>query len=188
MIRNLLLLALLLPVLSLTPAAGGDSDQTTQRWLHVRVDDSGSDGERVRINLPLELVAEILPMIEADDFHGGHVRFGAHDLDGLDLSALVRAVRKASDGEYVTVEGRDETVRMTKEGDLMLITVDEEDEKVSIRMRLSVVDALFSGEQGEVNLVAAVKALEAEGDCEIVRIDGEDETVRIWIDQDDTAD
>jgi len=188
MIRNLLLLALLLPVLSFAPAAGGDSDQTTQRWLHVRVDESGPDGERVRVNLPLELVAEILPMIEADDFHRGHIRFDGHDLDGMDMAALVGAVRNAKDGEYVTVEGSDESVHITKEGDLLLINVDEEDEKVNIRLRLSVVDALFSGERGEMNLVAAVKALEAEGDCEIVRIDGEDETVRIWIDKQDTAD
>ncbi|MFH1143230.1 MAG: hypothetical protein V1774_01640 [Candidatus Eisenbacteria bacterium] len=159
--------------------------QTNQRWLHVRVDGSGSDGERVRINLPLELVASILPLIEADDFQRGKVRLDLDDLEGIDMAALVATLRNAKDGEYVTVEDGDEEVHIKKSGDHLLVHVDEDGEQVDIRIRFAVVDALFSGEAGEIDLLAAVEALQEEEDCELVRVDGGDETVRIWIDQKD---
>jgi hypothetical protein len=49
---------------------------------------------------------------------------------------------------------------------------------------VSVVDALFSGEGKELNLKGAISALKSlRGD--VVRVDGDDAKVRIWIDEKD---
>jgi hypothetical protein len=62
--------------------------------------------------------------------------------------------------------------------------LDDETEKetVNIKVPISVVDALFSGEGDELNLVDALDKLkELRG--EIVRVEGGDADVRIWIDE-----
>jgi len=53
---------------------------------------------------------------------------------------------------------------------------------VEVKIPLSVVDALLSGKKDELDLVAGLHMLSAQGDTELVSVkDGED-TVRVWID------
>ncbi|MBP6876154.1 MAG: hypothetical protein KBD56_08795 [Candidatus Eisenbacteria bacterium] len=179
--------ALLLSALVAVSMAGAVSAETNQHWLHVRVDESGPDGETVRINFPMELVTEMLPLIEAEGHDGFQMTLGGNEKK-VDVAQIVRALRKGRDGEYVTVESDEETVRVTKKEDYLLVHVDEKDEKVDIRLRLAVVDALLSGEDGELNFKAAAAALEQEGECELVRVESEDENVLIWIDSRDSID
>jgi len=177
--------AILVGILLCSASVAGVSAQTAQtadqKWLHVRVEDKGPDEETVRINLPLELVATLIPMIESEGFRHGKVHWDMDEVREIDFPAMVDALRKAEDGEYISVDGRDEKVRVMKQDDRLLIHVDEDDEKVDIQIRFDVVDALFTAE-GELDLVSALQALGKEGDCEIVRVDGDDEHVRIWID------
>jgi len=52
-----------------------------------------------------------------------------------------------------------------------------------VRFPLAVVDALFSGEPGELDLLAAVEALSRHGQGgDLVRVNDGDTKVRIWID------
>jgi len=146
-----------------------------------------------RINLPLRFVASMLPairsegldrgIIRVDDIHKGNV--------DVDLPVLVKALREAEDGEFVTVEEKDETVRIEKTGEKILIHVDDrggQGESVEIEMRMKVLDALLSAGPDELNLLAAVAALEAQGESELVRVRDGEETVRIWIDTKSTMD
>jgi hypothetical protein len=158
-------------------------------WLHVRVDEERSS-ERVRINLPLELVEEVLPLIEVDEFRRGKLHIDDHDLDDfVQIREIHEAIRKAEDGKWIEVEDAHDRVTVSKKGDELLVHVeedyfDEDDrgETVDIRIPLSVVEALFSGDPDELNLIAAVQALQEEGESSMITVNERDSRVRIWID------
>jgi TusA-related sulfurtransferase len=164
-----------MPVLALA-----DSDQ----WLHVSVDD---DEDRVRINLPMNVVHAVVPLIEADEFRGGRVRIDDADFDPEDVVKILRAVKEAKDGEYITVEGRDENVKVRKEGEYIHVDVEEtrgrDPEVVHIKVPVPVLTALVSGEADELNILAAIEALAAYESEELVTVNGDGSKVRIWIDK-----
>lgn len=181
--RNLLIavgLALVLAPAALAAPAG--------KWLHIKVDEQGPDGDRVMVNLPLTMVEAVLPLIEDDEFHGGHLKFNDHDMDAVKLRTLWKSLREAPDGEYITVEGREENVRVSRSGGYFIVLADDRDdesgspEHVEIRMPERVVDALLSGTDNELNLVAAIQALGEQGEGEIIRVKDGDDHVRIWVD------
>lgn len=186
MIRKLIpgILALLLVT---TGAFAGSN-----KWLHVAVDEGGKNGERVRINLPLDLIESILPLIEVDQFHKGTVRINHHDLEDVDIRGILAAVRDAEDGEYVTVEEGDETVRVAKEGNRFIVKVEEDGEskeRVMVSIRMELIDAMVSAEkEGELDLLAAVRLLSEHDDGFFVNVVDDDETVRIWIDSKNSID
>jgi len=179
-----ILTGILLFAATVMSVSAQQADQSAvQRWLHIRVVESGPEGESVRVNLPLELVASMMPLIESEGFDHGRIHAHMDEMHDVDLPKLIAALRKAQDGEYITVDGPREKVRVSKKNDIMFIHVVGDSEKVDVQIRFDVVDALFSNtENGEMNLLAAVEALERTGNTEIVRVDGDDETVRIWID------
>lgn len=162
--------------------------RAADRWLHIRVDDSGREGERVRVNVPLDLAEKVLPCIHADRLQGGKVRVEG-ELSGVDLRSLVDAVRSAADGEFVTVEGREENVRVAKQGGTFVVRVREKHrptekaaETVDIKVPFPVVQALLSGSRDELDVTAAVRALRNTGDTELVSVNDGSQAVRIWVD------
>ena len=178
---NLALAALL----SVTSVAAAGSDT---QWLHVAVD--GEDDERVRINVPLNLVSAVLPLIEDDDFHHGRIVLDGEEFDRDDLVAMLAAVAEAEDGEYVTVDDRDDHVRISKQGDTILVKVEEKrrrtgevETEVVVRIPVAVLDALASGDSNELNVVAAVEALGKYAENgDLVTVNDDEDVVRIWID------
>jgi hypothetical protein len=166
-------------------AGSGVSTEAAERWIHVRVDDARNE-ERVRVNLPLEMVAELLPLVNAEPFKHGRVRI---ELDGegdTDFRAVWAALRKAKDGEYATVQDRNSKVRVRKSGGLLLVEAREPGEgageRVNVRLPLAVVDALFGASAEELDVLAAVKALGDDADGMIVEVEDGQERVRVWID------
>jgi hypothetical protein len=159
-------------------------------WLHVHVDEGGHEQTKVRVNVPVSMVAAMLPLIHEDEFHGGKVHVDGHELDKARVRAILKAVTEAEEGEYITVESwhddSHEEVRVAKQGGMIIIKVREEgdhSETVDIRMPVTVVEALLKGKEDELNVVAAVEALREAGDAEIIVTDSEDDTkVRIWVD------
>jgi hypothetical protein len=154
------------------------------RWIHVRVDETGEKGERVRVNIPLSVVEKMLPEIQDEHLRGGKLQLGDKELDKVDLKAMWNALRETGDAEFVTIEGEDENVRVAREGDEFIVRVrkaNSEQSTVDARLPLDVVDALMSGEGDELDLAAALRALSRhEGD--LVTVNDEDSHVRIWID------
>jgi hypothetical protein len=160
--------------------------QAADRWLHVHVVEEGSSGDTVRVNLPLDTIESLLPLIQAEGFRNGKLRLDDNDLDGVDLHAIWRALRESGDADFVTVDGSDGQVRVSRSGRFLLATVegrDQEQETVKVRVPIAVVDALFSGADDTIDLVAAVRAL-GDYDGDIVRVEGGDARVRVWVDAD----
>jgi hypothetical protein len=53
---------------------------------------------------------------------------------------------------------------------------------------MKVVDALFSAGKDELDIVAALRALSAHGDTELVSVKSDDNTVRVWLDSKNVSD
>jgi hypothetical protein len=172
-------------LLALTAAVADDL------WLHIRVEEDGGRGENVNVNIPLSMIESMLPLITVDELQEGKLHIDDDDLEGFDLRELVAAVREAPDADFVTVESEDETVRVAKEDDFLVIRADERgrhgDEKVRVRMPLAVVDALVGDDPNQLDLVAALRVLgEYEGEA-LVSVESDTESVRIWIDSSDSG-
>ncbi len=173
--------------LILAPASGRAA--TEERWLHVKVDGTGDNAEYVRINLPLSLAEKVLPTINHDKLRGGKVKITG-DIKGIDLHALMEAVRSAGDSDFITVENPHENVRVAKSGGFLLIQVRETGKvpsKVDIRMPVKVVEALLSAGEDELDIIAAIRVLKEAEDTDLVSVDENSQTVRIWIDSRNTS-
>lgn len=179
-----------------TAAPASSSQSTTSaskdRWLHVRVISSDAKGETVRVNIPLELAEKVLPAINKDRLHGGRVKIDNAHMDDVDLRALVEAIRTTKDGEFVTVQSNDCDVRVAKQANHLIIHVlDKENSKkseVEVKVPMKVIDALFSAGKDELDLVAALHALSAQGDTELVSVKDHENTVRVWLDSKNVTD
>jgi hypothetical protein len=199
--RKLPALALIAATLALTPFAGlaqnnsqkGSETGGRDRWLHIRVDNPDSKEETVRVNVPLELAEKILPTINRDRLQSGKVKVDDIDCHGVDLRALLDAVRSSKDGEFVTVQNKDSDVRVAKQNDYFLVHVVDKHHpskksNVEVKIPVKVVDALFSAGKDELDLVAGLRALSAQGDTELVSVKDEENTVRIWLDSKNASD
>jgi hypothetical protein len=184
------------------------SAKTTEQWIHVRVESKEEHGETVRVNVPVEMAAKVLPAINKNNLHDGKVRIDSSHLNDVDLRTILDAVRSSRDGEYVTVQSHDSNVRVAKSAGYLYIHVTDNSDgkkaaakddkteaksaghesKVEIKVPMKVVDALFSAGKDELDLVAALKALSAHGDTELVTVKDSENTVRIWVDSKNVAD
>ena len=179
------------------PVAFGQASGSAkaERWLHVRIVNSDSKAETVRVNVPLELAESVLPTINKEHLHNGKVTIDQAHMDDVDLHALMNAVRTAKDGEYVTVQGTDQEVRVAKEGGRLLVHVKDKTRgehskhsEVEIKIPMHVIDALFSAGKNELDVVAALHALAAQGDTELVSVKDADSTIRVWLDSKNVSD
>jgi hypothetical protein len=198
--RKLPALALFAAAIALTPISGfsqnssGKSSDTKQdRWLHIRVDNPDTKEETVRVNVPLELAEKVLPSINRDRLQSGKVKIDEIDCHGVDLRALLDAVRTSKDGEFVTVQNKDSDVRVAKQNNYFLVHVVDKNHRskksrVEVKIPMKVVDALLSGGKDELDLVAGLRALSTQGDTELVSVKDEENTVRIWLDSKNVSD
>lgn len=164
------------------------------RWVHIKVEDGGVNGEVVRVNVPLSLAEKVLPAINTKELHGGKVKCNDTKIEEVDLRAILDAVRTAPDNEFVTVESKHNHVRVAKSAGHLLVKVQEskESEKVKhgtvdVSIPFSVIDALLSGAKDELDVLAAVRALGTIGDTVLVTVNDENSKVRIWVDSRNTT-
>jgi len=199
-----LLLAVLLRAAPVAHAAqNGQATEASagaERWLHVTVNCKNENGERVRINLPFSLARGVLASIQQGRLNHGIVHIEHAHMNDVDMRALLKAVKSAQDAEFVTVEGKDSTVNVRKQGTMLLIHVvdkspshkfhsnDSSPQNVDVRVPLEVADALFSGAPDELNIGAALDLLARHGDMELVSVQDSENTVRIWMDTKTTQD
>jgi hypothetical protein len=164
--------------------AGAASAQTLRPWLHVQVDEG--DKSRVSVNLPLSLVQIALASAPQTVFSDGHFRLHSGDsrLSVVDMRKLWQELKGAGDTDFVTVEEDDETVTVSRKGDLVLVRVDSPTRKESVRVDLpvSLVDVLLAGEGDQVNIQQALAEIsKRRGD--VVNVKDAKSTVRVWIDE-----
>lgn len=163
--------------------------QAPQRWLHVRLEKTGDKAEFVRVNIPLTLAEKVLPTVHARGLRQGKLRIRVYAKD-LDLRTILEAVRDLGEGEFVTVDTNEETVRVAKEKGYLIARVHEKGrnkERVDVKVPMAVVEALLSGEEDELNLAAAIRVLDQHEGEVLVNVSNKNETVRIWMDARSTS-
>ncbi|MDH3402979.1 MAG: hypothetical protein OES32_01120 [Acidobacteriota bacterium] len=158
--------------------AAADSDL----WLHVKVDEAG--GAKVLVNLPIGIVEKAMTMIPAEEWNHGHIMIdGGHHWSISDLRELWQEVGATPDMTFVTVEDEGDRVRVWKEGGYLKVRAVEGDgTDVDVQIPSRVVDALLSGDGEELNIRAAIEALAAEGEGELVTVNDDNDRVRVWVD------
>jgi hypothetical protein len=187
------------------------------RWLHVRVTSTDSHNETVKVNVPLEFAEKVLPAINKDRLHNGKLTLDGKECDGIDIHAVLDAVRGAKDGEFVTVQSDENDVRVAKQGGYLIVHVRDlnsrhshshrvepskdapskdakdkpvisDESRVEVKVPMQVVDALFSAGKDELDLVAGLRALSTHGDAELVTVKDNENTVRVWLDSKNITD
>ena len=189
---------------SLLPTlAVAQSSSNPDQWIHVRVESREDKTETVRVNVPVDMAVKVLPAIKNKNLCDGKVHIDSGHIDDVDLHTMLDAVRTAKDGEYVTVESKDDNVRVAKSSGYLYIHVTEKkpsektakaagdkdsaknaalrQSKVEVKIPMKVVDALLSAGKDQLDVVAALRALSANGDMELVSVKDDDNTVRVWI-------
>jgi hypothetical protein len=163
------------------------------RWIHVRVKSARGVSGNVSINVPIAMAAAVLPSIPAGQHQHGKFNLQA-SVNGMDLRAILDAVRNSPDNVFVTLERHDKEVSVAKSGRDLLIRIAEKrsDEHhlgktVAIKVPTSVVRAMLAENSNEVDIGAGIRALTREGDVDVTVTD-EKETVRVWTDTRTTSD
>lgn len=156
---------------------------TADLWLHVKVHE-GADS-RVTINLPLSVVQKTGAFIPKDSTRSGKVRFDDEELSVAEMREIWSELQRKPDATFITVDDVESKVRVAKKGGYLHIQASERRgprEDVEIKIPVRVVNALLSGNGEEFDIAAAIDALADEGEGELVTVNGDNETVRIWID------
>jgi len=178
--KKLLGMALLAAGLAATARQAAAADL----WLHIDVDGKGD--EQANINLPLSMVRSMAGSVLREEGHGARsLRVKDKDISISELRQAWRELEDSPDTNYITVRDKDSDVRIGKRGDyLHLKAVDRgsKGQNVEAKIPLEVVAALLSGSGDELNLGAALEALARRGEGELLTVNGDDETVRIWVD------
>jgi hypothetical protein len=162
-----------------------------ERYLHVNVQDPTKGGS-VNINVPLSMAEKILPAINNRDLHGGKVSIHSAEMNGVDVRAVLDAVRTAPDNEFITVNDKDADVRVAKSnGNIIVHVIDKKDQeqKIDVTVPLKVADALFAtAKNDELDIASALQALSDAGDILLVKVQDSGQKVRIWVDSRNTQD
>jgi len=162
-----------------------------EKYLHVNVEDP-TKGESVNVNVTLSMAEKILPAINNHDLHDGKVWIHNADMNGVDVRALLDAVRTAPDNEFVTVKDKDSDVRVAKaNGNIIVHVIDKKNkgQKVDVTVPLKIVDALFdTAKNDELDIAAALRALSDAGDVLLVTVQDSSQKVRVWVDSRSTQD
>jgi hypothetical protein len=162
-----------------------------EKYLHVNVEDP-TKGEDINVNVTLSMAEKILPAINNHDLHDGKVSIRNAEMNGVDVRALLDAVRTAPDNEFVTVKDKDSDVRVAKaSGNIIVHVLDKKnkEQKVDVTVPLKVVDALLAtAKNDELDIAAALRALSDAGDVLLVTVQDSSQKVRIWVDSRSTQD
>ena len=162
-----------------------------ERYLHVKVEDA-SKGESVNVNVPLSMAEKVLPTINHGELHDGRVSFHHAEMNGVDVKALLDAVRTAPDNEFVTVKEKNQDVRVAKSNGNIIVHVKDSEGKeqtVDVTVPMKVVDALLStAKNNELDVAAALQALSDAGDILLVTVQDAGQKVRVWVDSKNTQD
>jgi hypothetical protein len=168
--------------------------ESAQRWIHVRVESARGGNDNLSINVPIQMASLVLPAVSASQHHSGNINLQA-SVNGVDLRALLDAVRSSPDGVFVTMERHDKEVSVAKSGQNLLIKIASKPtddhhagETVAIiKVPIPVVRAMLADNSDQLDIAAGIRALASQGDVDVT-VNKEKETVRVWTDTRTTSD
>lgn len=175
----------ILGILAIASLAAAAWAAPPERYLHVKVDNANRQ-QSVHVSLPIEVAAKMLPAIDSGAVHDGRIQIGSVDVNGVDVMQLLGALNSAPDGVVVTVQQHGRLIHVAKRNGMLIVHVENtqgEGRLVDIAVPWAVAAALVSsGNQHQLNLEAAVQALEISGERTQVTVANNHQTVSIWVD------
>jgi hypothetical protein len=177
--RKVLALVALAALLAAPTAFAGDET----RWINVHVTEN-STNTNVEVHLPLNLVLTVLRNVDVENFHGGHVDLNLDEDMDINFPEIMKAVKDAPDGEFVTVTSDEADVNVHKKDGTLFITVNQKDDemaKVEVTVPLELMDALSFGEENTLDVAALLESLDKLPDGELVKVTSNEANVRVWI-------
>lgn len=177
------ILAMLVLLAAFGLQAQAQAQVASKQWLHVRVDSAKKGGENVKVNVPLALAETVLGMVKEKNVSSGKIKIEDKNFTAQDLRKIWNAVKAEGNAEFVTVQTQEVNLRVALEGAYLVVRTDETSpSQVQITLPTKVVDALLSGNDDELDLLAAIRALQETDSKEIVSIKDKETSVKVWID------
>lgn len=160
--------------------------QAADLWIHVKVNEHTGEKSNVTVNLPISMLHAAVAMVDDATLNENRIRFNESDINAADLRRMWAELKSSPDATFVHVESDKEHVKITKSGGYVVATVVERgDSKADVQARIpvAVVDALLSSnDPNTLDLQAAIQALAAHGEGDLVSVTDTDATVRVWVD------
>ena len=182
--KGTVLLAAGLGALVTVPAPRLLAQPAATPWVHIRVEEQDKPS-KVSVNLPLSVVQAALRSSPETLGKHGRVQLGRHEeMSVADFRRLWTELKGAGDADLVTVEEEGQSIRVGRRGEIVEVRVEKPKgtAQAHVQVPVGLVDALLSSEGDELNIEAAIAELEKRrGD--IVQVDDENGSVRIWIDE-----
>ena len=164
----------------LVACTGWAGDQI--RWLNVHVSDH-SDATEVKLHLPFSMVLTLIDAVQTDELRNGKVHIDIDHAE-VDWVAIVEELKRAPEGEFITIEEPDAHVVVSKKAGLVSINVNEDGdhgEKVQIWLQEPLLAAFSVDADNRLDLRALIASLETLGNGELVRVESSDADVRVWV-------
>ena len=179
------LLAIMVMFVGAVASVGTQAQQTSEPWIHVEIDRDGDD--HINLNLPLAAIEAAIALAPSSIVENGQLQLGqAHEVPVAAIRGMWEELRSVGNAEFATIQHEGNDVRIAREGDTILVRVNEEgdddDADVRVEIPVPVVDALLSGEGDMLNIRAAIQELSAMRG-EMVRVIEANNNIRIWIDE-----
>jgi hypothetical protein len=178
MLSQLASLILLLAWASPLPA------QSKDPWFHLEVRENRDEPELVKVNLPVSMLDVALRIAKDKKICKDRIKLDSHEISIDEMRQIWSELKKAGNAEFVTVEKKNETIRISREGKFVLVKVFEnKSSKVDMRVPVPVVDALLAGSGNELDLKAALVAMQQQKSVgDVLTVNDNKTQVRIWID------
>ncbi len=178
---------IILSILLLCSALGA-SAAVADQWIHVKINDGGSD--EVSVNLPMSLLSAAVRMIPDDVSAEAEIALDDLNMGWDDFRLFWEEVKDAPEATFVSIKSGDDRIDVKKQGQFVLVTSDESHDgtQVDVKFPLAVIDALLSGPGDQLNFEAALQALADFGPGNLVSVRDGDTTVRVWIDNRNATD
>lgn len=178
---------LALPLLALGLGVAGAAEAATPTddlWIHIRVQDARN--AKVSVNLPVSVVESLAGALPATAQSGSTLRFDDEEISVAELRRIWGDLQRTPDATFLTVDEEDSKVRVAKQRGYLVIDARKNRpgaEDIQVRIPGTVVNALLSAPGDQLDMAAALRALARHGEGELVTVNGEGETVRIWVDR-----
>ena len=175
---------------ALVSIPGAGSAAAASSWFHIEVREAEED-QKVEVNLLLGLVERAAGMIPRDLRHRGRVHIDGSRFDRHDLERLREAVAELGPGEATTLRIDRRDVEVSRSGSEIRLHAEAArryQDDFEVRMPFEVMEAFLGDEEGELDLVAGLKALERHGRSGPIHVEDDDGSsrARIWIDDSPT--